>query len=99
MIDFIVEAYNTLIENPKGMYYVEDSTNHGLTKKGIDAGVAVSVEEVNKLASDLSGNSTILEELESLDTIPRALEDLIPETDTYNYPKVLRKRELRSNLK
>lgn len=83
-----------------GVVYDEYNDVLTITDEGVEHGYdLITDEDIQSEIDRLVNNQPILDELGSLDTkVVRALEDLIPESDTYNYEIVLRKRELRSML-
>lgn len=95
--DLLCKALEDLM--PKGGYSIvdeeiiihEDGLSYGYTSPTIDV--------LNKAKEKILNNEPLEQELKELDIkVTRAVEDLIPETDNYLYPIVMRKRELRSNL-
>lgn len=96
MIDFKVQALKQLMPLGGWSYAGGVVTIH---EDGAEYGYIVpSDEEIASVMEILEHNAPLLKELGTLDTVPRALEDLIPETDLYNYTIVQRKKLLREQL-
>lgn len=94
----IIEALNNLMplggwsySDEGGVTIHEDGAGFGYTKP--------TQEQIDAELAKVEVNAPILAELNELDKkVVRALEDLIPESDTYNYAIVTRKKELRGSL-
>lgn len=93
-----VKALQKLL--PTGMWDY-DGVNIIISEEGKAKGVtAPTKEEIDVQIVIEEHNEPILQELRELDVkVVRSIEDLIPETDSYNYKIVLRKRELRADIK